>query len=491
MNLIIWLVALFLSFSVYAEEQGGLAIVTVPADAEIYVNGELKANSSPAYLILSEGKYQVEVKKPGKKTETLEIAIGKDTVVKKEVVLSDMPSEQPEQPKLSLTAMLNPVRDSFETDEEFQQRRENLLKQFNEAVQRHETAFQAGIATLNKEKYDIHTGVFPVQIEWAEWAKQYALSDVSAITVTRDDAKAMWAEGAQKPVFLYMQLVENTMIKLDKQVILAREREWTTAKYATFSLQVLNVEIRSLSFSEDNTMLATSNVSDSVLVWKLNSQKLLESNLVRLSPSSQIYFHPKKPVLATISVGTARLENLRTEKTEQTFTTDFLFMFGGAFSPEGDMLAIANSAKITLWDTETGVIKHTFNHFEKQAIRIAYATDGKTLAVINDEAGMDIVDIETGNILNHFEMSKLTPEQVLGFATTYRPSLWDNFVVNQEYVAKIAADKQSVILKNNTTQETLQLVGRKSDIVVLAFSPNGSWLAAGRKEGSTDLWRLR
>jgi PEGA domain len=157
MNLIIWLVALFLSFSVYAEEQGGLAIVTVPADAEIYVNGVLKANSSPAYLILSEGKYQVEVRKIGKKTETLEIIIGKDTVVKKEVVLSDMPSEQS---KLSLTAMLNPVRDSFETDDEFQQRRENLLKQFNEAVQRHETAFQAGVATLDKEKYNINTGTF-------------------------------------------------------------------------------------------------------------------------------------------------------------------------------------------------------------------------------------------------------------------------------------------------------------------------------------------
>jgi len=494
MNLIIWLVALFLSFSVYAEEQGGLAIVTVPADAEIYVNGELKANSSPAYLILSEGKYQVEVKKTGKKTETLEIAIGKDTVLKKEVVLSDLSVELP---KLSLNEMLNPTRDSFETDDEFQQRRENSLKQFNEAVQRHETAFQAGVATLNKDKYNINTGVFPAQIEWAEWAKEYALSDVSAITVTRDDAKAIWAEGAQKPVFLYMQLSETTRTKPDKQVILAREREWATAKYATFTLQTLNVEIRSLSFSGDNTMLAMNNTSNSVLVWKLNSQKLLGSNLVRLSTSSsQIYFHPKKPVLATISTSialssTTRLENLRTEKTERTFTTDFLFVVGEAFSPEGDVLAIANSTKITLWDTETGVKKHTFTHFEKQVSRIAYATDGKTLAVINNEGEMDIMEVETGNILNHFEMSKLTSEQILGFATNYQPSLWDNFVANQGYVAKIDADKQSVLLKNNTTQETLRLVGRKSDIMVLAFSPNGAWLAAGRKDGSTDLWRLK
>jgi len=272
---------------------------------------------------------------------------------------------------------------------------------------------------------------------------------------------------------------------------LAREREWATAKYATFTLQTLNVEIRSLSFSGDNTMLATSNASNSVSVWKLNSQKLLEGDLVRLSPSSRVYFHPKKPVLATISISIARLENLRTEKTEQTFITDFLFMFVGAFSPEGDLLAVANSAKITLWDTETGVKKHTFTHFEKQVSRIAYATEGKTLAVINNEGEMDIMEVETGNILNHFEMSKLTSEQILGFATNYQPSLWDNFVAHQGYVAKIDADNQSVLLKNNTTQETLRLVGRKSDIMVLAFSPNGAWLAAGRKDGSTDLWRLK
>ena len=487
MNLIIWLVALLLSFSVYAEEQGGLAIVTVPADAEIYVNDVLKANSSPAYLILSEGKYQVEVRKIGKKTETLEIIIGKDTVVKKEVVLSDMPSEQS---KLSLTAMLNPVRDSFETDDEFQQRRENLLKQFNEAVQRHDITYQAGVATLDKENYNINTQTFPIKIEWADWAKFYGLSDVSSIIVTRDDAKVMWAEGAQKPVFLYMQLTDNIAMKPDKQVILARGREWTATRHALFFLKSTNSEIRSLSFSGDSTLLVVNNTSNSILVWKLNTRKLLEGDQVRLSPGSDVRFHPKKPVLATTSISVLRLENLLTEKTERSFSTDFAYIFDMAFSPEGDTLAAANSTKIILWDTETGVTKRTFTQFDKQINRLAYATDGKTLAVINNEGGMDIVEVDAGKILNSFEVNQLTSEHLLEFATNYRPFLWDDFVANQRHVAKIAPDKQSVILKDNVSHETFSLSGQKSDIVVLSLSPNGLWLAAGHKDGSVDLWKL-
>ncbi len=489
MNLIIWLVALLLSFSVYAEEQGGLAIVTVPADAEIYVNGELKANSSPAYLILSEGKYQVEVKKPGKKTETLEIAIGKDTVIKKEVVLSDLSVELP---KLSLNEMLNPTRDSFETDDEFQQRRENLLKQFNDAVQRHETAFQAGIATLNKDKYNINTGVFPAQIEWAEWAKEYALSDVSAITVTRDDAKAMWAEGARKPVFLYMQLSEITKTKPDKQVILAREREWATAKYATFTLQTLNDKIRSLSFSRDNTMLAMNNTSNSVFVWKLNSQKLLEGNhdLPRWGSQQPIHFHPQQPLITRVSGSSIYLDNLITYQWEQTFTTELFMVFDTAFSPDGKILAAANALRIILWDMESGVTLNTFKGFEDTFPRISYSSDGKTIAALNNTGKIQILDATTGKILNTVERDKLTREQLLESTRGYYPSLFDNFVANTRHSASISTGKSFVILTDATTHETYVLVGQPAEISVIALSRDGQWLAAGRVDGTIDLWKL-
>lgn len=488
MKLIILLASLLLSFAIHAEEQGGLAIVTTPVDAEIYIDGVLKANSSPAYILLSEGKHQLEVRKTGKKTEVAEIVIGKDTVVKKELVLSDAQAEPAVTVETKIVNLLNPIRDSFETHEEFQQRRENLLKQFNEAVQRHEIAFQAGIATLDKNAYDITSNLFPMKIEWSDWAKNYRLPEMSYLVVIRDDAKKMWAEGEKKPVFLYMQKA-NIGSKPDKQCILALNREWITAKYAQFSLDLLS-EVRSLSFSGNSSLLAATNSSNSVLVWKLDSQRLAETDLARLSPSSRVYFHPTKSSLATIFIGALRFENLVTERTDKSFSTDFSYIFGAAFSPDGNSIAVANATKITIWDTNTDETKHTLNQFDKQIIRIAYAVDGKTLAVINNEGQMEVVNLESKKTVQSFEISKLTPEQLLGFSINYKPALWDNFVANQRHIAKIAADKKSVLLTDNISHETSRLVGQESEIVVLALSPNGLWLAAGHKNGQIDLWRL-
>lgn len=488
MNLINLLLILLLSFSIHAEEQGGVTVVTIPSDAEIYVDGALKANSSPAYVILTEGKHQLEVRKTGKKTEVSDIVIGKDTVVKKEIVLSDALSEISQSAPLKIPEMLNPVRDAFETHEEFQQRRENLLKQFNEGVQRHEVTFQAGVAVFDKNTYNINTGSFPMKIEWAEWTKSYQLSESSTIIVVRDDARKIWAEGEKKPIFLYMQL-DNSAAKPDKQIVFTLNREWTTAIYSLFSLD-LNSEIRSLSFNGNSTLLAASNTSNSVLVWKLNTQKLLEGDLTRLSPSSRVSFHPKKNLLATISVSVSRLENLVTEKTDKTFNTDFTYIFGTAFNPTGDSIAVANATKITIWDTENDRIKQIFNEFDKQIIRIAYATDGKTLAVINNEGLMEIINLDSKKTAQRFEVSKLTPEQLLGFSINYKPALWDNFVADQHHTAKIAPDKQSVILTDSISHETIRLTGQSSEIVVLQLSPNGLWLAAGYKNGKIDLWRL-
>ena len=484
MNLIIWLVALFLSFSVYAEEQGGLAIVTVPADAEIYVNGVLKANSSPAYLILFEGKYQVEVRKIGKKTETLEIIIGKDTVVKKEVVLSDMPSEQS---KLSLTAMLNPVRDSFETDDEFQQRRENLLKQFNEAVQRHDITYQAGVATLDKEKYNINTGTFLMQIEWAEWTKKFNLPNFSLVIVNRDNAKAMWTEGAQKSVFLLMRLEKDTVTPR-RQFIMAKQREWTTAKYAKYSLKAAK-QINSIAFSGDNNILVAHDVRNAIWAWNLNSGKLLH-DLPIWSSEQPIHFHPQKSLITRVLGSAIYLDDLTTYKREKTFTTDFFLVFDTAFSPDGKILAAANAPQIILWDVESGATLNTFKGFEDAFLRISYSSDGKTIAALNNIGKIQILDATTGKILNTVERDKLTQEQLLEGTRGYYPSLFDNFVANARHSASISTGKSFVILTDATTHETYVLVGQPAEISVIVLSRDGQWLAAGRVDGTIDLWKL-
>ena len=111
--------------------------------------------------------------------------------------------------KINLAELLNPQRDPFETPEEFQARRQTLLRQFNRGARQHDPHYQAGVATLRKDGYDIAAGRFPLAIAWRDWAKPLPKPFGAWITAARDDAKALWQEGAQKPVFLTLRLTDT------------------------------------------------------------------------------------------------------------------------------------------------------------------------------------------------------------------------------------------------------------------------------------------
>ncbi len=67
--------------------EGVLALTTDPRDADIYVDGQLKVNTTPVIFRLLEGKYQIEIKSPGKRPKQLEVLIAEDAIISKKVTL--------------------------------------------------------------------------------------------------------------------------------------------------------------------------------------------------------------------------------------------------------------------------------------------------------------------------------------------------------------------------------------------------------------------
>lgn len=120
--------------------------------------------------------------------------------------------------------MLNPVKDSFESDQQFQARKQKLLENYHRAVQQRDPRFQAGMATLQKDKYSEGGKTFPMSIQWQDWAKkQFDLLTENRVTVERNDAIELWREGQDKVVFVDIE-VEKSQIKAIKPVIIALNR---------------------------------------------------------------------------------------------------------------------------------------------------------------------------------------------------------------------------------------------------------------------------
>jgi len=228
------LICYFLLICTAHANEGGLVITVEPSDAEIYLNGQLKTNSSPIHLILSEGKYQIEVKKAGMNTESFEILIPAESTVVKKITLTPIALPPPPPPapvveaKPDLLALLQPERGKFETEGEFATRRAKLLIEFNQGVAAHQPDFQIGTAILNHDNYDLDSGTFPVQIEWADWAKSFThvqkLSQQN-IAALRDDAQSLWQEGEKKPLFAYFKLGKH-VAEVDKIVLMGLNKEW-------------------------------------------------------------------------------------------------------------------------------------------------------------------------------------------------------------------------------------------------------------------------
>jgi formylglycine-generating enzyme required for sulfatase activity len=117
-------------------------------------------------------------------------------------------------------------RDEFEYPQEFALRYQQLIAGFNQAVIEGKLAYQAGVARLDKKSYDVHSGKFPFEIKFADWVKQLGnLGRRGEIQSARDDAKKLWEEGQEKPVFITLQLVNNKP-QLVKLFLLGLQQQW-------------------------------------------------------------------------------------------------------------------------------------------------------------------------------------------------------------------------------------------------------------------------
>ncbi len=103
--------------------------------------------------------------------------------------------------------VLNITRDAFDSESEFQKRQREAVDVFNNAVKQHNTDYQAATATLSMGWFDGKSGILPLSIDWNVWTNK--LDREGIVTVSGNQAKALFREGKQKPIYMYLDIVED------------------------------------------------------------------------------------------------------------------------------------------------------------------------------------------------------------------------------------------------------------------------------------------
>jgi WD40 repeat protein/tRNA A-37 threonylcarbamoyl transferase component Bud32/Tfp pilus assembly protein PilF len=192
-------------------------------------------------------------------------------------------------------------------------------------------------------------------------------------------------------------------------------------------------------------------------VWQLCHS---ERQTLRLGsvPVHGVAYSRKGNVLATAAGQVVRLWDLASGQPLASLPvgTDVRSV---AFSPDGQLLAAGGGAVgqtgiVRLWDVATKSEKATLSDFAEPVLAVAFAPDGKTLAT-----GTTALEHGWGNPLTRLIWAKAGPR-------TGQVKIWD--------------------VEKATTLVTCD--GQTGGILSLAFSPDGTTLAAGGWDASLRLW---
>ena len=114
------------------------------------------------------------------------------------------------------------TRDDFDSEIEFIKNQQEAVNTFNNTVGQHDPDYQVATATLSMAGINNKSGKLLLSINWNLWTNQ--LDREGYINIPGDKVEALLEEGEQKPVYVYLDIVEDAL-RISKIVLLGLEEE--------------------------------------------------------------------------------------------------------------------------------------------------------------------------------------------------------------------------------------------------------------------------
>jgi WD40 repeat protein len=211
-------------------------------------------------------------------------------------------------------------------------------------------------------------------------------------------------------------------------------REWRLSDAHTST-------IVGLAYSPDGRMLASASLDQAVKLWDVTSGRVRATFRGHVDRGLTVAFAPDGKLLATVG------DNPERDRP------------GGG--PERSRIGIQ------LWDIETGRLTRTIGHPSGTIRSIVFSPDGARLAAIDDDAKVRIWDVITGALQT---LSGLPDRAWKATLTRDLATL---------AVATGGMDQSVIVMETATRSVLATLTGPRSVVLSLAFSPDGTRLAAG------------
>ena len=289
--------------------------------------------------------------------------------------------------------------------------------------------------------------------------------------------------------------------------------------------------VLSVSFTPDNTVLASALKDGTIQLWDVKSRSIIRT-FFKKNPTrgqvSPILFSPTDPLLAFATNDMkirwfdtkVNLWNVKTGEIVQMSSEHITGVASLAFSPDGRTLASGSfDNTVKLWDVETGENLATLLGANHGVLSIAFSPDGKSLAAGIYNGNILIWDIESrklrkqissvhDNVINSVSYS-LDGKLLASGSSDWKIKLWDTETGNHirtlhehEGAVHSVSFLNNKLLVSGSNDATVKvwdvdsganietLSGAVGQIYSVSFSPDQATLAAGTSTNHIPLWDI-
>jgi WD40 repeat protein len=246
-------------------------------------------------------------------------------------------------------------------------------------------------------------------------------------------------------------------------------------------------EVWAMAFSPDGRLLATGSQDGTARLWTPATGQHLRTFTGHTGEVVAVAFSPDGRLLATASGDkTARVWDLAGGPAWRYIHDGEVWAV--AFSPDGRLLATGSQdGAARLWDPATGECLHTLTGHAGRVMGVAFSPDGRLLVTaggdkaegywdpVVDDKTARVWDSATGECLH--TLTGHTSEIV---AVAFSP--------DGRLLATASQNKRAQLWDPATGERLRKLKGKISEDMAVAFSPDGRLLVTASKDGTARLW---
>jgi WD40 repeat protein len=153
------------------------------------------------------------------------------------------------------------------------------------------------------------------------------------------------------------------------------------------------------------------------------------------------------------------------------------WVFGLAFSPGGDRIAIVAGGQVTIWDVKTRTIVQKIGPVGQEIRSIAFSPDGKLLALPTEETVIGIWDWEKNHKLATFDGHTAFVDTVA-------------FSPDGKTLASGSYDGTVKLWSMDLKQSVATLRGHLGPVTALLFSADGSAFYSASGDATVKIWPI-